>query len=69
MVAKQKAEAIEAITCPFCHAPWTEAMMRVYDISSYGGCDTCGHGSTGHATLDITCEKCERLIYRKEYRT
>lgn len=53
--------------CPFCSEPWTDDMIRVLDISCSEGCETCGYGSTGTATVDITCESCERLIYRKEF--
>lgn len=54
--------------CGFCNAPWTEDMIRIFNISSSGGCDTCGYGATKSASIDITCEKCERVIYQKEYR-
>lgn len=55
--------------CPFCSKPWTDDMIRVFDIDA-----SHGHGSYNfgpedqQATIDITCTSCERLIYRKEYR-
>lgn len=52
---------ISKILCPFCSTPWTEKMIDVYGLST--GCDTCGDYSI---TLDIHCESCKRLIYRKE---
>ena len=58
---------IGKVTCPYCHAPWTESMLKVLNVSSSGGCDSCGWGASTNATLDITCEACGKLIYRKEY--
>jgi hypothetical protein len=55
--------------CPFCSAPWSDDMVSVMDLSSSGGgCETCGYGEEVRATVDITCDECERLIYRKEVR-
>lgn len=53
--------------CPFCSKPWGDAMMDVYVSSGGGGCDTCGYGGEGSATIDIECDGCGRLIYRKEF--
>ena len=60
---------LSSILCPFCSTPWNDQMLKVYDISSYGGCDTCGYGATKHATLQITCcnPSCSRIIYQKDY--
>jgi hypothetical protein len=53
--------------CPFCNAPWTDEMITVLnqtevEIGYYG--DACGVDTS--TQIDITCEACERLIYRKE---
>lgn len=53
--------------CPFCSAPWTEDMVKVLNVSASEGCDSCGFDAVVSATVDITCESCGRLIYRKEY--
>lgn len=51
--------------CPFCSQPWTARMMHMLDEcaiqSGYYG-DIEGVD----LTIDITCDGCERLIYRKE---
>jgi len=55
--------------CVFCGAPWTEAMIRVYDIDASHGAGSYDFGPEDQqATLDITCANCSRLIYRKEHR-
>lgn len=57
------------ILCPFCSAPWTEAMIKIYDIDARHGEGSYDMGPEDQqATIDITCENCDRLIYRKEYR-
>jgi hypothetical protein len=53
--------------CGFCNAPWTDDMVRLLDVYSSGGCDSCGYGARSIATVDITCAACDRLIYRKEH--
>lgn len=54
--------------CPFCSARWTDKMMDVYIEEGDGGCPTCGP-DPATVTIDITCEACDRLIYRKEGRS
>lgn len=55
--------------CVFCNAPWTDEMIRVYDVDARHGEGSYDFGAEDQqATIDITCESCERLIYRKEYR-
>jgi hypothetical protein len=50
--------------CPFCSKPWTGRMMDLeYGAAQYY--ESCGCESYG--TLDITCDGCNRLIYRKEW--
>ena len=53
--------------CGFCNAPWSDEMVKILDVSSSGGCETCGYGASVSATIDITCHNCERVIYRKHY--
>lgn len=54
--------------CVFCSAPWTDAMIRVYDIDAMHGEGSYDMGPEDQtATVDITCETCKRLIYRKEH--
>jgi hypothetical protein len=51
--------------CPFCSKPWGDGMMDLFE--------RC-HVATGYygdpedieATIDITCDGCNRTIYRKE---
>lgn len=44
-------------------------MVRVYDIDASHGEGSYDFGREGErATVDITCENCKRLIYRKEFR-
>ena len=63
--------------CGFCNAPWTDDMIQVYDIDASHGEGSCDSRYSGgpaigpynqRATVDIHCEKCERLIYRKEHK-
>jgi len=53
--------------CGFCNAPWSDDMLALYAQAD------CANGYYGpespewiETTVDITCGKCERLIYRKE---
>ncbi len=53
--------------CIFCNAPWTDDMITVLarsEIESgyYGDIDSV----MTHATIDITCHNCKKLIYQKE---
>lgn len=55
--------------CPFCSAPWTDEMIRVFDIDAVHGYGSYDFGpENARATIDITCLSCDRMIYRKEYR-
>jgi hypothetical protein len=55
--------------CVFCNAEWTDRMIYVYDIDAQHGPDSYDFGPENQrATLDIICENCNRLIYRKEFR-
>lgn len=53
------------IVCVFCNAPWTAAMeVESWIISD--GCDTCGHGSETEYVVEIRCNNCSRVVYKKE---
>lgn len=55
--------------CVFCSEPWTDDMVRVYDVDAQHGRDSYDFGSENmEATLEIKCTSCERLIYKKEFR-
>ncbi len=54
--------------CPFCSKPWSDEMVRVLHLYASEGCSTCGHGSEISGVVDITCDGCNRLIYRKEFK-
>lgn len=56
--------------CVWCSAPWTDDMMKVYvkgdfDFGYYPGDFSVDGYDT---TIDVTCESCKRLVYRKEIR-
>lgn len=57
--------------CVFCSAPWTDDMLKVMARAevesgyyegdwSVEGCDV---------KIDVVCQTCNRLVYRKEVRT
>ena len=53
--------------CVFCSAPWTDDMISVLhqtevEVGYYGDPETVEL----QEKIDITCESCERTIYRKE---
>lgn len=52
--------------CIWCSAPWSDQNIRFEDAYMSSGCDTCGYGSVGSATLVIICHECGREMYRKE---
>lgn len=55
--------------CVFCNTPWTDDMIKVFDIDASHGEGSYDFGPENQrATIDITCTSCSRLIYRKEYR-
>jgi len=55
--------------CGFCNTPWSDDMIRVFDVDATHGPDSYDMGPEDEtATIDITCSTCDRLIYRKEYR-
>ncbi len=59
-------------TCPFCRAPWTDAMLDAFDAMSVpGSCACCADGPTvlhwplPKPAADLCCEACGRAIYQK----
>jgi hypothetical protein len=54
--------------CVFCNAPWTDDMIRVYDVDASHRAGSYDVGPEDQqATVDITCTNCKRLIYRKAF--
>ncbi len=53
------------ILCPYCSAPYTAKMETDLDFSQ--GCETCGHGGGMSGTIEIHCDNCKKLVYKKEY--
>lgn len=58
---------VNKITCPFCHAPWSDENMHFWDLDA---ADQCESGRFGPETVSISieCDKCGKLMYRKEGR-
>lgn len=58
-------------TCPFCQAPWTQAMtLQLERFSSSGGCRCCSSTQDIAAApaletpdSDLCCETCGKAIY------
>ena len=53
------------ITCPYCHAPWSENNVRLYELDAGDHCQS-GRFYKECCTIDITCHSCGKLMYRKE---
>lgn len=50
------------IVCPYCRKPYTARMEHcLYEAA---GCDTCGGRVEGE--IEIYCENCNKLVYKKE---
>lgn len=49
--------------CPFCSKPFGDQMIDIYHGASTGY-ESSGPEAYGH--VDITCDGCGKLIYRKE---
>lgn len=55
--------------CVFCSVPWTDRMIRVFDVDAQHGEGSYDFGPENmEATVEIVCGACERLIYKKEFR-
>ena len=58
--------------CPFCRAPWTDAMLEQLDaMSGPAGCSCClgepvvVHWPLPRPAADLCCAACGKAIYRK----
>lgn len=53
--------------CPFCSKPWGDEMLRLLDLSVHNeGYYPGDNDYRVTAVIDINCDGCGRLIYRKE---
>lgn len=64
-VKEDKTGDIARITCPYCHAPWNETNIELYDLDAGDHCES-GRFYPECCTIDITCHACGKLMYRKE---
>jgi hypothetical protein len=53
------------IICPFCDAPYTANMLLTLE-RAFEATSPSGYGAGADVIIDIFCENCKRLIYRKE---
>lgn len=51
--------------CPYCRNELSDA--NVTDLYKTQGCDTCDHGSEYSGTIEIHCDTCKKLVYKKEF--
>ena len=51
------------VLCPYCGDAFSAKMQESLSYSQ--GCETCDHGSGLSGTIDVTCDNCGKLIYRK----
>lgn len=56
---------LSKVLCPFCSEPWNEKNIRTYDLDAGDHCAS-GRFYAECCTIEITCHKCERLMYKKE---
>ena len=56
--------------CGFCNAPWTDDMVKILHKAEAerGYYEGDIDGIDVMIKIDVTCESCKRLIYRKECR-
>jgi methionyl-tRNA synthetase len=38
----------------------------VEDLSSAEGCETCGSGNEPTGSIEVVCENCDKIVYKKE---
>jgi phage FluMu protein Com len=53
------------IKCVFCNSVLSD--VTIEDIFASEGCDTCGYGAEVGGTVIIRCDKCDKVIYKKEF--
>lgn len=51
--------------CVFCNSILSD--ITVEGIHSTEGCPTCGFGSSVTGTIIVRCDKCNKIIYEKEF--
>lgn len=56
---------VAAITCPFCHAPWSDDNLHLYDLDAGDHCDS-GRFWAESVSVKIVCHACKRLMYQKD---
>lgn len=62
---KVKKEETSNMKCVFCNAILSN--ITVENIFQTEGCDTCGYGATSGGTIIVKCDKCDRVIYTKDF--
>lgn len=53
------------ILCPFCNAVQS-AKIEAELEGIHEGCTTCGYGRRVDMVVEVSCESCNKVIYRKE---
>ena len=66
MKKKKEDDNKKNIKCVFCNSILSD--ITVSEIFRTQGCSSCGYGSEGTAVVTIRCDKCEKVIYRKEFK-
>lgn len=54
------------VICVFCNAVQSAKVQAELGYISQG-CETCGYGGSAEFTIEIRCEACDKVIYKKEY--
>lgn len=53
------------VLCPFCNAVQS-AEVEAQLESIHSGCPTCGYGNGADFVVEVSCNNCHRVMYRKE---
>ena len=53
--------------CIWCNADWSDENIKVEVDYLSGGCDTCGYGATAEGSVTLTCHKCGKDMYTKDF--
>lgn len=56
------------VVCPFCDAPYDAEMLLKMETDLFGSDSAGVYKIDLVSTVDITCSKCGKLVYRKVYR-